>query len=125
MTRYVRRRPKPRKPWEWKGTWGKGAPKTLLTNCHGLIHRQVTDKTHMPVGDYDFLLRLYRRFEPSAVLPEWDQIPERCQWIELVDDEEEVVLRIDMKSARMRGSRNQRGQWVLDLDHYTAYTQEN
>lgn len=125
MTRYVRRRPQPRKPWEWKGVRAKGAPRTLLSNWHWYVFRQVTDQTRMPVGDYDPLLRLYRRFEPSSVLPEWDTIPDRCQWVELVDDEEEIVLRIDMKSARMRGSRNRRGQWALDLDHYTEYTKEH
>lgn len=80
--------------------------------------------TRMGVGDYDPLLRLYRRDHPDSVLPEWDQIPDRCQWVELVDTEEEIVLRIDMRSARMLGSRNSRGQFVLDLDHYTMYEQE-
>lgn len=124
MTRYVLRRHKPKPPWVWKGTWGKGAPKTLLTNSHSPIYRQVTDKTRIPVGDYDYLLRLYRRHEPDSVLPEWDSIPEQCQWIELVDDEEEIVLRLDMKSARMRGRRNRQGRWTLDLDHYTVYEKE-
>lgn len=124
MTRYVKRRAKPRAPWEWKNTWPVGAPKTALTNIHWMIFRPLTDQTKVIVGDYDPLLRLYRRREPATVLPEWDHIPDRCQWLELVDDDEEIVLRLDMKSARMWGQRTPRG-WKIPLEHYTSYEQEN
>lgn len=124
MTRYVRRRrPRPVPPWEWKGTWATGPPKTLLSNRHEPVVRRITGQTSAVVGDYDFLLRLYRRRSPSSVLPEWDQIPPQCLWLEQVDEENEVVLRLDMKSAKMWGTRTPRG-WQIPLDHYSMHEQE-
>lgn len=78
----------------------------------------------MPVGEYDYLLRLYRRFEVTEVLPEWSQIPDRCLWLEMVDEDEEVVLRLDMKSAKMTGTQTDRG-FKIPLDHYSMHVQEN
>lgn len=119
MTRYIRRRVPP--PWSWRPIYPHGAPKTCLTNIHWAIRTRLTAQTSVPVGDYDPILRLYRRREPDDYLPEWDQIPDTCLWIELVDDDEETVLRIPMTSARMSGSRSTRGGWNLPLDHYEEH----
>ena len=128
MTRYVKRRgPKPKPPpWEWKGVWETGPPKTVLSNWYRPVVHRLTTQSSVVLGNLDPLLRLYRREEPAETLMghEWAEIKDSVDWIEMVDADEHIVLRISMKSAKMSGRATRHG-WRIPLDHYTVYEQEH
>lgn len=91
-----------------------------------MLHR-ITEQTSEVIGDLDPMLRLYRRRRCSETFyaHEWEDIKDSADWIEQVDDDEETVLRIDMKSAKMLGHKSGNGEWTVLLDHYSIHEQEH
>jgi hypothetical protein len=122
-------------PWSKRPCWPTGAPRVCLTNLRDPIVAPVGAQSFVVLGEFDRLLRLYQHrasicSEGLAIYPieqVWNPLWQKgCEWIEMFDDEKEVVLRIDFRSALRYGSMEPSPMgdvWAIPLGQYTSHSQ--
>jgi hypothetical protein len=127
----------PRPPWEWRGEWRTGAPRTLLSNYKDPVYVKRAGRM-LRAGRLDWMLRLYQHVGVSErdVLrdghviydpQEWAQVKDVADWLEYVDNRREVVFRISKKEAVMRKQYIVTDDGILTgipLDAYTPHERD-
>lgn len=114
VRRKVTRMEQPRPPWEWRPCFQGGAPRTCLSSHRDPVYIR-RDEHVFRVGQFDWMLRMYQHVGISDRAVRWEgyilydldhELPLirlSTDWIEYVDNRQEIVFRISKKEALAAG----------------------
>lgn len=92
-----------------------GAAK-MVGNVHGLLDH--TNRVYQGGGELGKFVFWKKRLV-SLALTVWEQIKDRCDWIEMIDHDRNECYRVDIETAKARGEQYNAGigpRWGIPLE---------